>query len=610
MRLAFFLLTAALLLAVGWTAWKETHPTWMRYQAQLTEMSEEYFRDEIQSAERDLASPEVQQRIASIERDLETLEADTTGARLRVELRERRLPELRDRVRQLRAELRSAEAGMTSAEVAAEHRARLALLELAERAYAEESGKWPPDESRLERTRAVRDSLRRARDETLAPIDHLVQAIDSLRVLETDLYSALSRLEGERTRLVGQRAEIFSRLEAAQAGLARVQTTTPAVREIASPDGRTVSRCPTCHGALGDVPSTHPSLPNGTEFVDVGCVVCHRGNGRALDVERAHEGLIAGDSRSGGAYSIRARIDMLTSADVSTRARAMEELRQITGIDPGTIEVETDEPELAEALAWIEWWKVAQRYFESADPVIAGGTRITGGANSFGPAGAAGAGGLGATIGSALGSGGGASGGNASGGAAGSGSALGVPSLVVSESGFDPFEFSTAGRRLRYVGSRECIGCHRTTHREHTERWLDTKFRSLDRLADVADPRPCYACHATGYDPATGRFAEGGVTCEACHGPGEIYSQLMFSGAELNGRGETGRGRELLDASARMAREGASARLVAGDAGPMNQCVACHHPRRHAEGGPSRLETQVDLRNATLPEDPERMERR
>ncbi|MEZ4647810.1 MAG: hypothetical protein R3E97_03325 [Candidatus Eisenbacteria bacterium] len=396
MRLAFFLLTCALLLVTVWMAWDETHPEWMRYQAQLTSGAEAYFLEEIALAERDLASPETGRRIASIEARLAAFEADTTWVRARADLRDRRLPALRDEVRRLRTELRSEEARMTGADVSAEHRARLALLEVAELAFAEESGKWPPNESRLERSRAVRDSLLRARDEALAPIDRLVQAIDSLRVLEVDLYGELTALDAERVRLTGERTALRGRLEAAASGLDRVRASRPAVREILSPDGRTVSRCPTCHGSLGDVPSTHPTLPNGAEFVDVGCVVCHRGNGRALDVKRAHAGLIAGDGRSGGDRSIRARIEALTSTDVTVRARAMEELREITGIDPGTIPVETADPDLAEALAWIEWWKVAQRYFEGVDPVVTGGTRIAGGANSFAPAGVAAGGSVGA----------------------------------------------------------------------------------------------------------------------------------------------------------------------------------------------------------------------
>jgi hypothetical protein len=109
---------------------------------------------------------------------------------------------------------------------------------------------------------------------------------------------------------------------------------------------------------------------------------------------------------------------------------------------------------------------------------------------------------------------------------------------------------------------------------------------------DVDDPKPCFPCHTTGWDPATGTYAEPGVTCEGCHGPGERYDEMMFVGQELLGRGEETRARALLDHSSRLAREAVSRRTVPGDAGAMNVCVGCHHPRRHRDVGPGILERE------------------
>ena len=543
MRLAFFLLTLLLIAVVGWATWAETHPQWLHYQRTLRERSEVRLLAELEAAEEELERPETIATLTAIDAQLAELDAGNGEGARKEQILGTTLPALREETRRLRSRMREEEARFAAPGTSARHRARLALLAMAESAYAEESGRWPPDEVALERTHVYRDSLLAGVAEALRPVDSLVARVDSLRAMETRLHEEVARLGVGRDSLLAERVRIVSRVETARSALRRLRAEKPSVREIVSTDGREIARCPTCHGALGDIPPTHSELATMDPFVDVPCTVCHRGNGRALDVGRAHIGLLSGAGRGVGKYSLQARMDELQSGGPAVRRAAMEELRRITGIDPPQVEGEGADPEAAEAEAWVAWWTVARRYFEATEP------------SAF---------------------------------------AVDVPGAA----DFDSWSYSTAGRPLRYVGSRECLGCHRTTHREHSERWLATKFQSLDRLRDVADPRPCYRCHATGYDEATGQYAEAGVTCEACHGPGEIYSEMMFIGAELNGRGQTGRGRELLDASSRMARDATSARTTVGDAGRVNTCVSCHNPRRHLEGGPSILERTVEARAA------------
>ena len=194
------------------------------------------------------------------------------------------------------------------------------------------------------------------------------------------------------------------------------------------------------------------------------------------------------------------------------------------------------DPDSVEASAWWAWWRTAAATFEPTDLAAAGGGDS--------------------------------------------------PLLAL---GIDPWSFSARGRPLRYVGSRKCLGCHETLHREHSRRWLQTKFRSIERLAGVTDPTRCFPCHTTGWDPATGTYAEPGVTCEGCHGPGERYDEMMVAGQELVGRGEEAQGRALLDHSARLAREAISRRLLPGETGAGNVCVSCHHPRQQREGCPGIL---------------------
>jgi hypothetical protein len=453
--------------------------------------------------------------------------------------------DLRVAVKEQRSRLREEEAHFSAPGVSEKHRAHLALLAKAEESFAAESGRWPPDEPTLARARSERDSLLASVAAVLAPVDLLVAEVDSLNALVVNRREERRRLTAERDSVLGERERITSRVSLANAALRKLRARRPGIREIVSSDGVDVARCPTCHGALGDTPATHPEMVATEAFVDAPCTVCHRGSGRALDVERAHLGLLAGAGRGVGKYSLQARIDRLQSEDPKVRREAIDELRRVTGIEPPALETSEDNVAAGEVRAWLAWWEVARRYFEVSD-------------------------------------------------------VSDLATLSPGSSDFDYGSYSTSGRPLRYVGSRECLGCHRTTHREHSERWLETKFKSLDRLKAEANPRPCYRCHVTGYDERTDQYAEAGVTCEACHGPGEIYSEMMFAGAELNGRGQTGRGRELLDSASRMARDAASARTKQGDSGPISLCVSCHHPRRHLDGGPSILERKVEARAVAI----------
>jgi predicted CXXCH cytochrome family protein len=73
-----------------------------------------------------------------------------------------------------------------------------------------------------------------------------------------------------------------------------------------------------------------------------------------------------------------------------------------------------------------------------------------------------------------------------------------------------------------YGGSASCKGCHKETH----ETWSSTLHAHAysspifqEDWVKQGSAASCLECHTTGYDVATGTFAEEGVTCEACHGP-------------------------------------------------------------------------------------------
>jgi len=94
------------------------------------------------------------------------------------------------------------------------------------------------------------------------------------------------------------------------------------------------------------------------------------------------------------------------------------------------------------------------------------------------------------------------------------------------------------------VGSPACIACHEKQHPQLTGAWRASRHRTT-RIApsgrweddEVFPPhdvivaqgtqvdaaRQCLGCHVTGYFVSSGQFAEPGVGCEACHGPGKLH---------------------------------------------------------------------------------------
>ncbi len=108
---------------------------------------------------------------------------------------------------------------------------------------------------------------------------------------------------------------------------------------------------------------------------------------------------------------------------------------------------------------------------------------------------------------------------------------------------------------VAYVGSESCIGCHESLNKQHVETWkkspMATKAFSL--IQNEKENTKCILCHATGYDPENKTYKEKNVGCEACHGPGEKYQEMMMGADPLEG--------------GRIARENG-----------LKSCTRCHHP--------------------------------
>lgn len=73
-----------------------------------------------------------------------------------------------------------------------------------------------------------------------------------------------------------------------------------------------------------------------------------------------------------------------------------------------------------------------------------------------------------------------------------------------------------------YAGSSACAGCHADIHStwgstRHSQAFSSPIFQ--EDWAKQGSNISCLECHTTGYDAATGSYAEEGVACESCHGP-------------------------------------------------------------------------------------------
>jgi mono/diheme cytochrome c family protein len=108
---------------------------------------------------------------------------------------------------------------------------------------------------------------------------------------------------------------------------------------------------------------------------------------------------------------------------------------------------------------------------------------------------------------------------------------------------------------VAYVGSESCIGCHESLNKKHIETWKKSAMatKAFLLIRGETDKTKCTPCHATGFDPEKKTYKEENVSCEACHGPGEKYQEMM-TGADAPEGGK-------------IARENA-----------LKSCTRCHHP--------------------------------
>jgi predicted CXXCH cytochrome family protein len=81
---------------------------------------------------------------------------------------------------------------------------------------------------------------------------------------------------------------------------------------------------------------------------------------------------------------------------------------------------------------------------------------------------------------------------------------------------------STPEVSTSYVGSDTCAACHKDIHETwagtlHSQAFSSPVFQ--EDWVKQGSSNSCLECHTTGFDTATGKYSEEGVTCESCHGP-------------------------------------------------------------------------------------------
>ncbi len=160
---------------------------------------------------------------------------------------------------------------------------------------------------------------------------------------------------------------------------------------------------------------------------------------------------------------------------------------------------------------------------------------------------------------------------------------------IIDEPGLPIEQAHGGGLQPTYVGNKACGKCHfkqRKSYRRGEvakaftalkpgEMVAKKKAAGLDAQCDYTTDPKCLACHTTGYGKPGGypvvttggrieardrarAVTNAGVTCEACHGPGSLYSAVMKRNKKYR--------------VSEIAKAGANAPLTSA------VCVSCHKP--------------------------------
>ena len=313
--------------------------------------------------------------------------------------------------------------------------------------------------------------------------------------------------------------------------------------KVVTESGRSADACMACHANQGgpqfsenplkDLGVIHANVfvLKDIPFDQLGCTACHGGDPLALTSERAHEHM-----RSRFREIILESLEGLHSNQQMVRQRSIEMIRWMTGNDFGFV-FNAPPEEQEKAIQQVEaWWDLHK------------GTFLTAG-------------------------------------------------LAERES----FQFvnpqqqaiaartdvSPSGEPLEFIGSNTCIGCHINPYpggspyippssKEHTERWFQDALKTSihpelylvnhpflaevlltqviqdpkqrdDLLQMIKDARRTGALkEPEKIEPLVEVMRTLDLTCEACHGPGSEYVQLMMKGQALQYQGRSAEAAEMI----------------------------------------------------------------
>jgi hypothetical protein len=340
----FGLAATAVLLAVAVLALRVAAPPWKRIQRDRVHeqiaLAEDAARGEREAFERTsgtLAYVRAEEAATDAQSALELAAAEIESLQLELDLNSEFLAQLMD---------------------AAARRPDPDQAEAAHEAYVRLTGTPGASAEELEASRLEARSASGA-----DRLDELTSLDEQRRRVE----ARLRELRAPATRADEALTAFRSDLDRAEARLVRLQQWDIEIHEIHTPAGG-VERCTTCHPGLDDLDATHASLGPGSPFEGWGCTPCHGGNGRALDVEAAHQHLTLRPWTVGAAYSLEPVIAELSSPDRHRRAEAAAFLRRETGRSFG-YQYHAEEADRAAAVAaWQAWWAAAEAYYRPSRP--------------------------------------------------------------------------------------------------------------------------------------------------------------------------------------------------------------------------------------------------
>ena len=188
---------------------------------------------------------------------------------------------------------------------------------------------------------------------------------------------------------------------------------------------------------------------------------------------------------------------------------------------------------------------------------------------------------------------------------------------------------SITGDTLEFVGSTTCIGCHASplpggapyipeTHQLHIDEWYQDKFKTstnpelyllkhptlFENLIPTAIPDPerqeellALIRESQGPDgmmPDPDEISDivdymknFDVTCEACHGPGNLYMQMMSKGLSLEFLGNSAEASSMIGHGAEIAQRNAKLSVANSEIWGVIQCLATGSTAENCTTSPS-----------------------